>query len=212
MNYRKIYSDIINNAKARTLPEEVYCERHHIVPKSMGGKDTNDNIVKLTAKEHYICHWLLYKIHRNREMATAWYFMRAHSTANRYTSRTFEYAKKAYIKEQTGRKLTKEHKRKISEAGKGRPTTQRQRDAVIKRNKETEWTDEMRRKASLARKGKFVRGAHQRARKVINKDTNQVFDCMTDAADELGVTKAAIQNAITRGNKCRGFVFAYHDS
>ena len=56
-----------------------YFECHHIVPKSMGGegrlksyKDLeHKNIVVLTAREHYIAHALLWKIHRTREMAMA---------------------------------------------------------------------------------------------------------------------------------------------
>jgi len=54
--YTKTYYAIINRAKDRTL--EGYSENHHIVPKSMGGEET----VKLTAREHYICHLLLCKM------------------------------------------------------------------------------------------------------------------------------------------------------
>jgi hypothetical protein len=36
-----------------------YREQHHIVPKSLGGSNKSDNLVSLTAKEHFICHLLL---------------------------------------------------------------------------------------------------------------------------------------------------------
>ena len=36
-----------------------YTEKHHIVPRSMGGSDKKDNLVDLTAREHYIAHLLL---------------------------------------------------------------------------------------------------------------------------------------------------------
>lgn len=39
-----------------------YIERHHIIPRSLGGQDKNDNLVDLTAREHFICHWLLTKM------------------------------------------------------------------------------------------------------------------------------------------------------
>ena len=39
-----------------------YTEKHHIIPKSLGGNDVKSNIVTLTAKEHYIAHLLLTKI------------------------------------------------------------------------------------------------------------------------------------------------------
>lgn len=58
------YYNIINRAKTRTLVG--YKERHHIVPKSLGGLDTKENLVNLTAKEHYICHGLLCKMTNGR--------------------------------------------------------------------------------------------------------------------------------------------------
>jgi len=60
MNYKKLYDNIIS--KAKTRPISGYTERHHIVPKSFGGTDKKDNIVRLTAREHFICHYLLCKI------------------------------------------------------------------------------------------------------------------------------------------------------
>jgi hypothetical protein len=187
------------------LVDGEYYERHHIKPRSMGGGDEKENIAILTAREHYICHWLLYKIHRNSQMATAWFFMQYHSSGMRYVSRTFEYARKYRAMHMIGRKLTDEHKRRIGEAGKGRVTGEAQSAAISSANKSRLWTEQMRKKASDARAGIFTRGKHQRAVRVCILDTGQEFDCMTDAADFLGVTKAAIQNSITRNGKCKGF-------
>ena len=60
--YTHIYYSIISNAKSRTLPEDTYTEKHHIIPKSLGGSNAKDNLVVLTAREHFICHWLLTKM------------------------------------------------------------------------------------------------------------------------------------------------------
>ena len=58
--YSKIYSRIISNRQSN---EPIgYFECHHIVPKSLGGQDEKSNLVNLTAREHYICHWLLTKM------------------------------------------------------------------------------------------------------------------------------------------------------
>lgn len=57
--YQSLYFKIINVAKARLT--EGYTEKHHIIPKSMGGGDYEENLVKLTAREHFICHRLLPK-------------------------------------------------------------------------------------------------------------------------------------------------------
>lgn len=58
--YTTWYYNIIDNAKQRTL--NGYTERHHIIPRSLGGTDLKHNIVSLTAKEHFICHLLLTKM------------------------------------------------------------------------------------------------------------------------------------------------------
>lgn len=62
MNYRKIYLQIIYRAKYRPIPKTYY-EMHHILPRSLGGKDDKMNLVPLTAREHFICHWLLVKMY-----------------------------------------------------------------------------------------------------------------------------------------------------
>lgn len=61
MNYVKIYNDLISRAKSRTLT--VYFERHHIVPKCVGGDDSLTNLAELTPEEHYFAHQLLVKIY-----------------------------------------------------------------------------------------------------------------------------------------------------
>lgn len=61
MNYKRIYNALIERAKTRLL--EGYVERHHIVPRCMGGSDDRSNLVALTPEEHFLAHVLLVKIH-----------------------------------------------------------------------------------------------------------------------------------------------------
>jgi len=63
MNYQNIYESLI--AKRQKNPATGYTERHHILPKSLGGSDDPSNLVVLTGREHWVAHLLLYKIHRN---------------------------------------------------------------------------------------------------------------------------------------------------
>lgn len=124
MNYKKIHDEIISKAKARLIISG-YFERHHIVPRSMGGNDEESNIVNLTAREHYLIHWLLFKIYRNKETCFAWYRMtHCNKNAERYNSRTFDYAKKHrsihVSKLFSGKKLSKEHIEKLSKAKRGK--------------------------------------------------------------------------------------------
>ena len=61
MRYDRIYYRIIERGLYREYIDEYY-ERHHILPRCMGGDDSDDNIVRLTFKEHLLCHQLLAKM------------------------------------------------------------------------------------------------------------------------------------------------------
>lgn len=58
--YTKTYFRIVASARARLV--EGYAERHHIIPKSLGGTNDQNNLVRLSAKEHFICHLLLLRM------------------------------------------------------------------------------------------------------------------------------------------------------
>ena len=135
--YYKVYYNLVKRAKSRQLSEDTYIEKHHIIPKGLGGTNSKDNIVSLTAREHFICHWLLTKMTSNdakRKMYYALSLMRTTPTKKRYTtpitSRVFEKVRKhlapsAETKQKIsktlkGRKFTDEHRKKISMANKGR--------------------------------------------------------------------------------------------
>ena len=58
--YTIVYNNIVNRAKSRVL--DGYSEKHHIIPKCLGGSNKKENLVRLTAREHFICHRLLVKM------------------------------------------------------------------------------------------------------------------------------------------------------
>jgi hypothetical protein len=58
--YTHTYYKIIERSKSRIIP--YYTEKHHIIPKSLGGSNKKDNLALLTAREHFICHLLLTKM------------------------------------------------------------------------------------------------------------------------------------------------------
>lgn len=62
MDYARIYAEFIADRKAKPKPEG-YTERHHILPRSLGGGDEPENLIDLTAEEHYFAHCCLAKIH-----------------------------------------------------------------------------------------------------------------------------------------------------
>ena len=66
MNWTIIYKNLIDNAilEKRTKGTEIYYENHHIVPKHMGGDNSNNNLVLLTFREHVLAHYLLWRIYK----------------------------------------------------------------------------------------------------------------------------------------------------
>jgi hypothetical protein len=68
MDYMKLYYDIILRSKDRGLNKSklnYYTEKHHIIPKcyfkSEKAASYKENLVLLTAREHYLCHYFLWK-------------------------------------------------------------------------------------------------------------------------------------------------------
>ncbi len=139
MNYQRIYDEIIDRGRTRGRPSG-YFERHHIVPKSMGGTDDKSNIVNLTAREHFIAHWLLAKIHGGHQWASVSFFKQ---NGNRYlNSRLYSIAKLRHAKvvselqkgvPLTGDRLVKArmHCNKLSAAAKGKPIYGERRKRLI---------------------------------------------------------------------------------
>jgi len=59
--YSRWYDQLIDKARNRGSIDG-YIETHHVIPRSLGGDNTKQNLVKLTAREHYVAHALLWKM------------------------------------------------------------------------------------------------------------------------------------------------------
>jgi ribosomal protein L33 len=100
--YEKWYNNIVQNAQDRVT--DSYVEQHHIIPRSLGGSDESTNLVDLTAKEHFVCHWLLVKMHTGDargKMINALYMMRGQSIhqkryESKITGRIYETLREEY--------------------------------------------------------------------------------------------------------------------
>lgn len=141
--YSKWYFNIVTSAKSRQSINH-YTEKHHIIPKSLGGTDSIDNLVALTGKEHFICHLLLTKMtaheHRAKMVYAAWRMTvpgRNEQKRHKVSSRMYESIKTQraeYLKSlkgeqhpnfgrKTGRTstdFTDDWKKNLSDACKGR--------------------------------------------------------------------------------------------
>ena len=107
--YGRWYISIVRKALSREKPL-CYTERHHIFPVSLFGK--NDNIVVLTAREHFIAHKLLVKIYtlrygpshqKTRKMNYAFAMMNTRNEIKN-NSRMYQECRKAFSLASKGNK------------------------------------------------------------------------------------------------------------
>lgn len=135
MNYQRIYNQIIDRAKNRQL--DGYKEKHHILPRCMGGSNKKENLVELTAREHFICHQLLVYIYpKNKQVAYAfWGMCNQLGSANnvrdyKVSAKTYEIGREAFVQAIKGRKCTWGDK--ISNKKKGVSQGKRSIEAIAK--------------------------------------------------------------------------------
>jgi predicted RNA-binding Zn-ribbon protein involved in translation (DUF1610 family) len=131
MNHQKIYESIIQKARVdiREKGNGVYYERRHILPKCLGGNNKKENIILLTAKEHYLCHKLLTHIYKgDRKIACAFYYMSYNKKHNYVVSaRDYAYARELI----NSIPVSKETCKKISKALKGKPGLSGERNGMF---------------------------------------------------------------------------------
>lgn len=175
MNYQRIHDEIIVRAKNRKLIG--YGEKHHILPRCLGGDNSKENLVKLTAKEHWIIHLLLVEIFPAQpklKLAIRMMMLKG-TTQDRKSVRSgkqFERLKieaaKAHSKLLLGTKkapFTQEHKDKISKAKLGKPGA----------NKGITFTEEHRKNIGLASKGRITGDKNPMRRKDVLEKHSKLF-------------------------------------
>ena len=132
MDYQHHYDVLIVRSCGRIL--ENYTERHHIVPRCMGGTDDSINLVDLTPEEHFLAHQLLVKIHpKNPYLAKAAEMMCVDRYGHRVNNKKYGWLKRRIAEANSklragqpssfkGKKHTAKAKAKISAARSGVPT------------------------------------------------------------------------------------------
>jgi len=189
MNYQKIYENLINNAKSQNRvklkkdnPDYVYYEKHHILPRCAHGDEHKDNLVLLTAKEHFLAHKLLIKIYPEiRGLRLAIHRM-MHGIQKEHlilSSRDYELSKELFRgkynprfgKKQSketklkignankialmGNKLSEETKKKISEGNKGKKRSAKAKERYSKAKIGKRHSDESIKKISESNRGQI---------------------------------------------------------
>lgn len=132
--YTNTYYNIINRSKTRIL--NGYIEKHHIIPKSLGGSNNTENIAKLTAREHYLCHYLLTKMTVGKDKVKMFHALRFLNANNKKSSRVYAYIRlNLFITSQEKISLSIETRKKISESMKGRVAHNKGKKQIHKQHK-----------------------------------------------------------------------------
>ena len=117
MNYKQHYERLIARAKERTL--DGYFEKHHIVPRCLGGSDEIENMANLTPEEHFVAHQLLLKMypgHRGLAYALVCLSGKRSSARNVNSNKLYGWIRRKASESRKGYKMSDETKAKMSAA------------------------------------------------------------------------------------------------
>ena len=111
-----LYERLMDRAKGRELLG--YTEKHHVLPKCMGGSNDPSNIVRLTAKEHFMAHKMLVRIHP--DVAGLWYALIAMGRIPSFKARIFATERRAAAEARIGFQFSEESRKKMSKSAEAR--------------------------------------------------------------------------------------------
>lgn len=136
--YRKWYFKIIQHARDHL---NTVGERHHIVPRSLGGSNDEANLVLLSYRQHFICHRLLTKMTAGTDRSKMAYAFLAMCMNHRtlFNSYTYDYLKRAVIAAWSDEEF-RSHQSEIRKKIWSDPELLARHSAISK----SKWTDEKR--------------------------------------------------------------------
>lgn len=217
--YTRWYYTIVSKAQQREISG--YHETHHIIPKSLGGSNEPLNLVRLSAREHFICHKLLTKMvsgqNRAKMVHAAWGMANrenAYQDRYRVTSHHYESLKQeraALLAEQMlhNNPMTNPihrvtHKQAVAARGPtrgntGMPQTEETKAKIRAARANQVITEETKQKISAARTG-TVATADTRAKMSATRTGKKQ---PTKQCEHCGKVIAAVAYARFHGSKCK---------
>lgn len=162
--YWKCYFAIIEHRKAKGVPQ--FFEKHHIIPRSLGGSNDTNNIIALTPREHFICHLLLARFTEGVAKSKMTYAIQQMSlTPNNQSRLNFirNYKVNSYVysflkENRKGRgPMSEEQKIKISKTLSGRKHTDKTKQKISNNHRRNQ-SKETSNKISLSKSGIATRG------------------------------------------------------
>ena len=196
MNYKKVYDQFIADRMSKPVPNG-YTERHHILPRSLGGTDDYTNIIRLLPDEHLFAHILLAKIYGGKMWAAAAWMVFASNGPVEGRAMSLQYGKRVrkwYATTRTalaeeskkrecyfkGQKLSEEHRARMSAAHTGKVKSQQHLANIAAALTGKKWDAERSARASAARKGKKQSPELAAKRGLSNRGKRWVTDYATE--------------------------------
>lgn len=190
MTYQEFINNILQN-RGRFACGEEYHERHHIVPRCMGGNNDKENLIDLYAKEHFEAHRILaLENPDNKDLQFAWWCMAylpgKKKQRQNVTGEEYEEARKNYIQNSRGEKnpnfgnhLSEEAKKSIGDKNKNHAQTNLWRWG-------RKLSEETKAKISKSRMGKPSATRRKIAQYNKNGDLIKIWDYVMEITKELG--------------------------
>ncbi len=200
--YTNWYNSIITKARERVNQSDAYVETHHVVPKSLGGSNDLTNLVKLTAKEHFVCHMLLIKMttgdSKRRMINAAWGMAirknRYQDSRVKVNSRMYEYIK-SNLTQSNESNLARSKKLKGRTLG---PMSESHKEKLRKPK-----TEETKRKMSAARIGKTWNYKHTSETKSKMSDWQKGIPKIKVKCEHCGKEMSQMNYSRWHGVKCK---------
>ena len=125
------YFSLIESRKIERLSKpDFFSEKHHIIPKCLGGLDDKENLVWLTPREHWLAHKLLLRIFPTHPKIQQALWMMSHTRGLIKSSREYELLRlkcQNGLKTNLGKDFSDEHRAKIGLVHKGKIVSQETR-------------------------------------------------------------------------------------
>lgn len=225
MEYKKIYDNLmlsgLNKKEERLELKKngYYFEGHHIIPKSKGGSGNsnrpknNPNIVLLTAREHFLAHWLLWRIYRDRQSSLSFNKM---TISNKHqkrisSSRGYEEARESFRQTNIGNQYGKGNVKVISEEQKKKQSQIMKGRYIGNKNPfyGKSHTDEAKNKIKKSREGVNKNKIwNYKGRKIIikNGEVVSIFETTQEIAKFIGCSNSNVRHVLSGNQKtAKGF-------
>ena len=222
LDYQRIYNNIVEKAKSenRIKNNNIYYERHHIIPTCMGGGGhvsqwkTHPNIVLLTAREHFIAHWLLCRIYPENDKIIYSFWMMCNTrnkNQQRYipSSRQYQEAKEKFSiihskKQPEGTGIKK------SIALKNRPKPEGFGNNIGNFHKGRKRSNETKTKMSIAKQGKPSKATKNIEQYDLDGGFVKEWRSLKQSSIALSINPRSISNCLNKISKSAGgYIWKY---